>query len=94
MLQTLPEDIFVHISSFLTLNETFTTFTLNNNFVKNEEKYVYNKWGCNKYNIKTYYQILGNVISNIENELDMSIRFPLWRNKRHYRNDETAILMF
>ena len=94
MLDLLSDDIFLHISDFLTLKETFILFSLNNKVLINENKYIQSKWHTEKNIIKMWYKWSENIIRRVEDEIDMKIRFPLWRNKRHYRNENTPILNF
>ena len=95
MLQTLPEEVFVYLSEFLTVTDTFKMFNLNKELNNNEDTYVRLKWDEKKSKMKLYYNILKYVQRQIELEQDFRIRFPLYRrNRRHYRNDETPILNF
>ena len=44
MLQTLPEEVFVYLSDFLTVTDTFKMFNLNKELNNNEDTYVRLKW--------------------------------------------------
>ena len=54
MLDLLSDDIFLHISDFLTLKETFILFSLNNKVLINENKYIQSKWHTEKNIIKMW----------------------------------------
>ena len=94
MLGQLPLDLNVHILKYLNLRDTFRMLSLNKHARNEEHNVVLSIWKTSKYNIKMYYAVLETAIQFIEDEQDMRIRFPLWRNKRHFRSADTPILNF
>lgn len=96
MLNSLPEELFVYVSDFLTVMDTFKMFNLNKELNNNENIYVRLKWEDEKSNIKLYYNVLKYAKQHIELEEDFRMRFPLYRgsNRRRHRRDDTPILNF
>ena len=90
----LPLDLNVHIFRFLPLRDIFRMLSLCRKSQEQESRVVYSLYQASKLNIKTYYAVLETAIRFIEDEEDMRIRLPLWRNKRHFRSADTPILMF
>ena len=96
MLNSLPDEVFVYLSDFLTVTDTFKMFNLNKELNSNEDIYVRLKWEDEKSRIKLYYNVLKYAQHQIELEENFRRRwFPLFsRNKRNYRTDDTPILNF
>lgn len=96
MLDSLPDEVFVYVSDFLTVTDTFKMFNLNKDLNSNEDRYVRLKWEDEKSKMKLYYNVLKYAKRHIELEEDFRIRFPLYRgsNRRRHRRDDTPILNF